>query len=121
MWNRVVCAVAAFLLLSATGRAQESAPARLAECRTRIDAVDATIVKLLNERAALVERVGAIKAEAGLPVAAPAREQQVLQRAVEIGKAGPLPPQVLKRIYEKILQEMRDWEASQVRDRAPAN
>ncbi len=114
MWIRVLRLVPC-VILAAACLAQEPPQARLAECRKQIDAVDAAIVKLLNERAALVERVGSIKAEAGLPVSAPGREQQVVERAAESGKAGPLPPQVLKRIYEKIVQEMRDWEATQVR------
>jgi chorismate mutase len=45
-------------------------------------------------------------------VAAPAREQQVLEHVVEAGKTGPLPPTTIRRIDEVILREMRTWEAT---------
>jgi chorismate mutase len=41
---------------------------------------------------------------------APAREQQVLDHIVQLGGAGPLPPDRLRRIYQTVLQEMRTWE-----------
>jgi chorismate mutase len=41
---------------------------------------------------------------------APAREGQVLDRVVELGGAGPLPPDRLRRIYQTVIQEMRTWE-----------
>ena len=88
-----------------------TADERLAAYRKEIDGVDQQIAALLNERAATVQRIGNLKKEAGLPIAAPAREQQVIARVVEAGKSGPLPPATLKRIYEAILLEMRKWEA----------
>ena len=51
---------------------------RLASCRRQIDATDQQIVVLLERRARIVAEVGKIKKEAHLPVAAPAREEQVL-------------------------------------------
>ena len=100
-----------WLVLAAGLASAQSVDERLAEQRRQIDAVDQQIVELLNRRASIVHRVGEIKKEAGLPVSAPGRERQVLDRAAENGKAGPLPPAVLRRIYETILLEMRTWEA----------
>ncbi len=93
--------------------AQTTVETRLQEYRNQIDGVDRQIVELLNKRAAIVQRVGNLKKDAGLAVAAPAREQQVLDRAVEAGKNGPLPPATVRRIYEVILREMRTWEANE--------
>ncbi len=93
--------------------AQTATNVRLAEYRTQIDGVDRQIVELLNKRAAIVQHIGTIKKESGLAVAAPAREQQVLDHVVEIGKTGPLPPATVRRIYEVILREMRTWEATE--------
>jgi chorismate mutase len=90
--------------------AEQSVDAQLAECRKQIDQTDQQIVNLLNQRARIVARVGQIKKQANLPVAAPAREQQVLDHIVQIGNAGPLPPDVLRRIYKTVIQEMRAWE-----------
>jgi chorismate mutase len=60
--------------------------------------------------------VGMIKQEAHLPVAAPAREQQVLDHIVQLGGAGPLPADRLRRIYQRVLQEMRTWEEGLARE-----
>jgi len=104
----------ALLISACIGAAvpQTAVQARLDEYRMQIDGVDRQIVELLNKRAAIVQRIGSVKKEAGLAVAAPAREQQVLDRAVEAGKAGPLPSATVRRIYEAILLEMRTWEAT---------
>jgi hypothetical protein len=34
----------------------------------------------------------------------------VLDRIVQVGAAGPLPPDRLRRIYQTVLEEMRTWE-----------
>ena len=83
---------------------------RLGACRKQIDETDQQIVALLNQRARIVAEVGKIKREAHLPVAAPAREQQVLDHIVQLGGAGLLPPDRLRRIYQTLIQEMRTWE-----------
>jgi chorismate mutase len=38
------------------------------------------------------------------------REQQILDHIVQLGGAGPLPPDRLRRIYQTVIQEMRTWE-----------
>jgi chorismate mutase len=86
--------------------------AKLAACRKQIDETDQQIVKLLNQRARIVARVGGIKKEAHLPVAAPDRERKVLDHIAAEGSAGPLPQETLRRIYATVIQEMRTWEAS---------
>lgn len=114
-WRRIMrqilIGLAAVVVAAALG-AQSGMDARLAESRAQIDGIDRQIVELLNRRAAVVEQIGAIKKKAGLPVAAPAREQQVLDRVVEAGKKGPLPPAAMRRIYQTILHEMQSWEES---------
>jgi chorismate mutase / prephenate dehydratase len=89
---------------------QGSVAKKLAECRSSIDETDQQIVKLLNQRAKIVADIGEIKQEAHLPVTVPAREKQVLDRVVQMGSGGPLPPDVLRHIYETIVREMRTWE-----------
>ena len=54
---------------------------------------------------------GELKREAHLPVTVPSREQQVIKKAEELAKTGPLPAEAVGRIYQKLVQEMRDWEA----------
>ncbi len=93
--------------------AQDSVAAKLGEYRTQIDRIDQQLVDLLNKRAVVVQQIGHIKKDAGMAVAAPTREQQVLTRVVEAGKGGPLPSTTLQRIYQTILLEMRTWESTE--------
>ena len=78
----------------------------LAECRERIDNVDLRILQLLNERTSIVENVGRIKKEAALPIYEPRREDQVFHN-VTANNPGPLPNDAVKRIFERIIDEMR--------------
>ena len=84
---------------------------RLEACRQQIDSLDQRLVALIQERARVVQQVGAIKREAHLPVTDTGREQRVIQRAEELANGGPLPPEAVGRIYQKLVAEMRNWEA----------
>ena len=77
----------------------------LAAERERIDAIDARIVSLLNERAKIVQQIGRIKQKAGMPVAAPSRAEEVRRKAAG-HNTGPLSAAAVKRIYERIIEEM---------------
>ena len=84
--------------------------AALSTVRKHLDEIDQQIVALLNQRARIVAEVGKIKQVAHLRVADPARELQILDHIVQLGGAGPLPPDRLRRIYQTVIQEMRTWE-----------
>jgi chorismate mutase / prephenate dehydratase len=90
-----------------------AAPERLEACRQKIDSLDQRIVELIQQRAQVVEEIGSIKRAAHLPIAAPAREKQVIEKVQELAKGGPLPADAVGRIYEKLVTEMREWEARQ--------
>jgi len=79
---------------------------RLAECRDKIDAVDRKLVALLNERTRIVEDIGQIKQHLTLPIYEPKREDEVF-RNVTRENQGPLTAEALKRIFERIIDEMR--------------
>jgi chorismate mutase len=83
----------------------------LADRRTKIDALDARIVALLNERAEIVREVGRIKKRSGLPATDTARVEVVLRR-IAAANRGPLPNEHLRRIYETIVREMTAFEAA---------
>ena len=85
---------------------RDAAIAKLAECRRAIDEVDARIVALLNERTRVVEVIGQIKQEFSMPVYEPRREDEVYQNIAE-NNHGPLPPEAVKRIFERVVDEMR--------------
>jgi chorismate mutase len=85
---------------------------QLTAYRDQIDSLDQRIVELIQERARVVEKVGNTKREAHLPVTVPSREQLVIEKAQELAKDGPLPPEAVGRIYQKLVEEMRNWEAN---------
>lgn len=78
----------------------------LADCRKRIDALDVRILALLNERTKVVEEIGRIKQALGLPIYEPKREDDVFHNVVEHNE-GPLPAEAVKRLFERIIDEMR--------------
>jgi chorismate mutase len=85
---------------------REAALAALGDCRRLIDAVDLRILALLNERAGVVEQIGHIKQSAEMPIYEPRREDQVFEN-VTAHNAGPLSPDAVKRVFERIIDEMR--------------
>lgn len=86
--------------------ANEAALQALARCRQDIDAVDVQILELLNKRTEIVETIGQIKQQHALPVYEPKREDEVYQN-VQQHNRGPLPGDAVKRIFERIIDEMR--------------
>lgn len=88
----------------------ESAPelpidesAALAPLRQKIDALDADLLRLLNERAKVVLEVGQVKRAAGdAPIYVPHREKAVLDR-VRAGNPGPLPDRCVEAIWRELM------------------
>ena len=78
----------------------------LAEYRKQIDVLDVRILALLNERSKVVEQIGKIKEELGLPIYEPKREDDVFHNVVA-NNGGPLPDDAVKRLFERIIDEMR--------------
>ncbi len=85
---------------------REEALRILEVCRDRIDEIDRRILALLNERTREVERIGQAKQMTGMPIYEPKREDQVYAN-VTGNNAGPLPAEAVKRIFERIIDEMR--------------
>lgn len=78
----------------------------LLDCRQRIDAVDVRIMALLNERTRIVEEIGRIKQGMAMAIYEPKREDDVF-RNITANNAGPLSPEAAKRVFERIIDEMR--------------
>jgi chorismate mutase/prephenate dehydratase len=76
--------------------------------RDEIDALDARMVELLNERAKLAQRIGHLKQSA--LAYRPEREAQVLRRVRELNK-GPLSADSVSRLYTEIMSACRALEA----------
>ncbi len=81
-------------------------PDDLTRCRCSIDQIDLRLLELLNERTEVVEEIGRIKQELRLAVYEPKREDQVFTN-VTAHNRGPLSQEAVKRIFERIIDEMR--------------
>jgi len=84
----------------------EEALHALEQYRVSIDALDLRLLELLNERTRVVEQIGCVKRSAKLPIYEPRREDQVFDN-VTSHNGGPLTPDAVKRIFERIIDEMR--------------
>jgi chorismate mutase/prephenate dehydratase len=82
----------------------KAAPLELAALRARIDAIDARILALLNERARIAAEVGEHKRRAApeAPFHAPAREREVLARLEKLNE-GPFPKQAIRAVFQEIM------------------
>ena len=85
------------------------AGAAIDEWRQRIDRIDTQLVGLLNSRSACAVEIGRIKRTLGLPVYSPEREAAVLERVTR-ESPGPLDPQAVRRVFERIIDEGRRLE-----------
>src|SRR6202011_2010513 len=82
----------------------------LENLRDDIDRVDEVLVRLLNERARVACEIGRIKKELGIEVYQPEREKQVLAHVRGVGAEGPLGPDAIARLFERIIDEARRLE-----------
>ena len=78
--------------------------------RKEIDEIDTELLRLLNMRARLALKVGALKQAAQLPFCDPERERTVLQRLQEMN-AGPLDQRAIGKLFRRIIRESRRVEA----------
>lgn len=85
----------------------------LADCRDRINAIDRRLVALLNERTRIVQQIGRIKQECKMPIYEPKREDEVLRNICE-SNAGPMANDAARRIFERIIDEMRSLQKLQM-------
>ena len=82
---------------------------KLKPLRDQIDAIDAQLISLLNQRAGVAQQVGHIKAETNAPVFRPEREAQVLARVAERNH-GPLVSSDLQSIFREVMSACRALE-----------
>jgi chorismate mutase len=81
----------------------------LERLRGAIDELDRVLVKLLNQRAKYAIEIGHAKKAIDRPVYSPEREREVLEN-VEQENRGPLSPEGIRRLYERIIDESRRLE-----------
>ena len=77
---------------------------KIGDWRTKIDAIDTTLLHLLNVRAAFALEVGKLKGQAGMLLRVPEREREILLRMKKLNP-GPLDGEAVEKIYQLILDE----------------
>jgi|SRR5882672_121266 len=89
----------------------------IADWRIKIDELDRKLVALLSERARAAQEIGRLKRNTAMPVYEPDRERIVLSNVQEANR-GPLPDRDLARIFERIMDVMRNIQKEEIVPRA---
>ena len=79
----------------------------IAKLRAEIDALDSTLLGLVNQRAALARRVG--EAKQGAPAYRPEREAEILRR-MTAENPGPLPAERVTAVFREVISACRGME-----------
>jgi chorismate mutase-like protein len=87
--------------------------------RKKIDELDRKLVALLSERARAAVEIGKLKRNTSLPIYEPDRERIVFEN-VQAANRGPLPGRDLVRIYERIIDVMRNVQKEEIVPKAEA-
>ena len=85
----------------------------LVELRKKIDAIDERLLKLLNQRARIVQRIGKLKAGEQVQCHAPDREREIYERLEQLNKAmgEHFPQEAVRLIFREIISASRALEA----------
>src|SRR5579864_210911 len=81
--------------------------------RRKIDELDRKLVDLLSERARAAVEIGKLKRDTSMPIYEPDRERIVFEN-VQGANPGPLPGRDLVRIYERIIDVMRNIQKEEI-------
>jgi chorismate mutase len=91
----------------------------IADWRKKIDGIDRELVELISRRAQAAHEIGKLKRNEGLPIYEPDREKAVFDQVRKINP-GPLAERDLLRIYERILDVMRQIQREEIAPEDPA-
>jgi chorismate mutase/prephenate dehydratase len=84
----------------------------LDELRRQIDTIDDQLLKLLNERIKIVQKVGELKHRTGGAIYRPEREKAIIERLVQQND-GPLTEEAIEAIFVEIFAVARNFEQPQ--------
>jgi chorismate mutase len=92
----------------------------IADWRKKIDELDRRLVELLSERARAAQEIGRLKRDTSLPIYEPDRERTVFENVQGMNR-GPLQGRDLVRIYERIMDVMRNVQKEEIVPEAKAS
>jgi len=76
---------------------------KLNNLRKKIDRIDSSILRLLNERAGVTLSIGKLKSKRTTPSFSPAREAQIYERLIKANRKGLLKEDSIKAVYREIM------------------
>jgi chorismate mutase-like protein len=85
----------------------------IADWRKKIDEIDRKLVQLISDRARAAHEIGKLKRDLAMPIYEPDRERAVFDHVQKVNP-GPLPDRDLKRIYERIMDIMRQIQQEEI-------
>jgi chorismate mutase len=89
----------------------------IADWRRKIDELDRQLVELLSQRADAAHEIGRLKKPAGMPIYEPDRERDVFEHVRKMNR-GPLQDRDLLRIFERIIDVMRQIQKEEIAPQA---
>jgi len=90
----------------------------LSDWRNQIDDLDRKLLDLLNQRARCVLALAPAKKRLGIPIYEPKREEEVFAN-IAFHNPGPLSAEAVRRIFERIIDEMRSLQRPLMEDQEP--
>jgi chorismate mutase len=91
----------------------------IADWRKKIDDLDCRLVELLSERARAAIEIGRLKRDTNLPIYEPERERAVAEN-VSRRNPGPLPAKEMVRIFERVMDVMRNIQKEAIKPTPPS-
>jgi chorismate mutase-like protein len=92
----------------------------ISDWRKKIDELDRKLVELLSQRAQAAHEIGKLKQVAGMAIYEPDRERMVFSNVRSVNP-GPLPDRDLLRIFERIMDIMRQIQQEEIAPRTAAD
>ena len=83
---------------------------KLAKLREEIDTVDAELFKALQKRFEIVDRVIAVKRDAGIAAMLPERVEQVVENVQRHVQATNVPPHIIETLWRQLIAETIKYE-----------
>ena len=92
----------------------------ISDWRKTIDELDRKLVELLSQRAQAAHEIGKLKRGVGMPIYEPDRERMVFSNVQSVNP-GPLADRDLLRIFERIMDIMRQIQQEEIAPRTAAD
>ena len=92
----------------------------IAEWRKKIDEIDRQLVELISRRAEAARAIGRLKRNTKMPIYEPEREKIIFENVRRLNR-GPLEDQDLIRIYERLIDIMRNIQKEEIVPERPVS